>query len=178
MARPTKLLFFLAQLVALASPTTKCRRPHRAASDGPFVDPDERAPYDFSQLRNLWRMLLGEVRTVAKRRKPAQRDLDPWSPFARAETRACTPTAWFTFDAGKHRKNSLAAWQPDVLGRAAQSNPRSRTRSAAKARGFTAGARTELPSSGAFAPYAQKRRGALAGWRESIGIPSRSTSGR
>ncbi|MFZ0457467.1 MAG: hypothetical protein WAM17_03330, partial [Rhodoplanes sp.] len=31
------------------------------------------------------------------------------------------PVARFTFDAGKHRKNSLAAWLPDLLGRAAQS---------------------------------------------------------
>ena len=32
-----------------------------------------------------------------------------------------------TFDAGKHRKYPLAAWLPDLLGRAARSMSRSRT---------------------------------------------------
>ena len=35
-----------------------------------------------------------------------------------------------TFDAGKHRKNSLAAWLPDLLGRAAQSSPEAAPRRA------------------------------------------------
>ena len=34
------------------------------------------------------------------------------------------------FDVGKHRKNSLAAWLPDLLGRAAQSSPEAAPRRA------------------------------------------------
>ena len=48
------------------------------------------------------------------------------------------------FDGGKHRKNSLAAWLPDLLGRAARSKSRSRHRGAPTARDLTAKARTEL----------------------------------
>ena len=40
-----------------------------------------------------------------------------------------------TFDAGKHRKNSLAAWLPDLFGRVARSKSRSRT--AARQRRWT-----------------------------------------
>jgi hypothetical protein len=68
-------------------------------------------------------MLSARLEPLRRGENPAQRDLDPWSLFARAQTRACTPVAWFTSDAGKHRKNSLAAWLPDLLGRAAQSTP-------------------------------------------------------
>jgi hypothetical protein len=38
--------------------------------------------------------------------------------------------AWFIFDAGKHRKNSLAAWLPDLLGRVARSSPEAAPRRA------------------------------------------------
>ena len=40
------------------------------------------------------------------------------------------PAGRFTFDAGKHRKNSLTAWLPDLLGRAAQSSPKAASRRA------------------------------------------------
>jgi hypothetical protein len=59
--------------------------------------------------------------------------------------------AWFIFDAGKHRKNSLAAWLPDLLGRAARSSPEAAPQ---RAEGVGLDGKQHAPS---YRPYAQNR---------------------
>ena len=43
---------------------------------------------------------------------------------------SASPPDMSNFHASKHRKNSLAAWLPDLLGRAAQSSPEAAPRRA------------------------------------------------
>jgi hypothetical protein len=161
----TQALIFLAQLVALASPTTKCR-PHRAASDCPFIDPHERARYDFpnygicgecssARLEPLRRGPLSEIWTHG-RPSPARRQGLARRPHGSPSMPASI--ARIHWRHGSRRARSRGAV-----------NPRSRTRRAAKARGFTAGRGPSYLHPAPSRLYAQKRRGTLAGWRGSIG---------
>jgi hypothetical protein len=90
---------------------------------------------------------------------------------------------WRTFDAGQHRKNSLAAWLPDLLGRAAQSSPEAAPRRAKGAGLYGDGADRAtlqppplpIKSSSHFpdAPTHAQRNGAACRWCDKLALKQR-----